>query len=558
MNTLPLPTLKTSIFSLGALLFSLTAPAWAKTLYVNGSTGNDSTSYAANGPSAPWRTIGRAAWGSSNRDVRNGTEAARAGDIVLVAAGTYSGTATQSRNEILYYNENNGTAGNPLIFRANGTVILTQTGRGPLIGSYQRNYVTWDGFTIDENNALSYPDVGPVSIAGCTGCVIQNIQLTGNGTDFSRPDNHPGIRIEQSQLITVRNNRVHNFYNGNLPGINPNNGACIQIYAADGILIENNELYDCGSGVFFKGGPWSGMATNASTVRYNYIHDIGEVRNGSPDGHAVIAYAGAPYTAQNPLRIYQNILRNGSSAAFVLWPGSQSDPTGGPQHVKFVNNTADNFRNGIWVQSSLIVDFGNMFWNNIVTNVSAEEIAYTEHNNLITKNHFDIDHNVYFGFQSFASTLDGRYTLAQWRSSFNQDAASPVTQNVNPLYQDGTNGNYHLQSNSPALIQGVDVLDLNGNGSTADSIPAGAYITGNEVIGLNTGGITPPPPPPPPSNACDLDGNGVTVTDVQVCVNQALGITACTSADIDQDNRCNVVDVQRVVNAALGGPCLTP
>ena len=56
----------------------------------------------------------------------------------------------------------------------------------------------------------------------------------------------------------------------------------------------------------------------------------------------------------------------------------------------------------------------------------------------------------------------------------------------------------------------------------------------------------------------DLNASGdVNVTDVQLAVNQALGVAPC-QADINKDGQCNVIDVQRVVNAALGGTCVTP
>ena len=54
------------------------------------------------------------------------------------------------------------------------------------------------------------------------------------------------------------------------------------------------------------------------------------------------------------------------------------------------------------------------------------------------------------------------------------------------------------------------------------------------------------------------------MADAQLCVNQAIGVAACLpsgqagTADINQDGQCNVVDVQRVVNAALGGQCVSP
>jgi len=41
---------------------------------------------------------------------------------------------------------------------------------------------------------------------------------------------------------------------------------------------------------------------------------------------------------------------------------------------------------------------------------------------------------------------------------------------------------------------------------------------------------------------------------VQQSVNQALGMAGCTTGDIDNNGFCNVIDVQRVVNAALGVP----
>jgi fibronectin type 3 domain-containing protein len=46
------------------------------------------------------------------------------------------------------------------------------------------------------------------------------------------------------------------------------------------------------------------------------------------------------------------------------------------------------------------------------------------------------------------------------------------------------------------------------------------------------------------------------VIDVQIGVNMALGTTPCT-ANIDGTGVCNVVVVQRVINAALGGTCVT-
>jgi len=56
---------------------------------------------------------------------------------------------------------------------------------------------------------------------------------------------------------------------------------------------------------------------------------------------------------------------------------------------------------------------------------------------------------------------------------------------------------------------------------------------------------------------CDLNQDGVVnATDVQLAIDMALGSIPCT-ANIDGAGVCNVAIVQRVVNAALGGACVT-
>lgn len=56
--------------------------------------------------------------------------------------------------------------------------------------------------------------------------------------------------------------------------------------------------------------------------------------------------------------------------------------------------------------------------------------------------------------------------------------------------------------------------------------------------------------------SCDFNSDGiVNALDVQLAVNQAIGISSCDSADLNRDGQCDTADVQRVVDAALGRPC---
>ena len=57
--------------------------------------------------------------------------------------------------------------------------------------------------------------------------------------------------------------------------------------------------------------------------------------------------------------------------------------------------------------------------------------------------------------------------------------------------------------------------------------------------------------------SCDVNGDGVVdSSDVQAAINQALRIAPCVTADLQQNGVCSVIDVQRVINAVLGGACV--
>jgi hypothetical protein len=58
-------------------------------------------------------------------------------------------------------------------------------------------------------------------------------------------------------------------------------------------------------------------------------------------------------------------------------------------------------------------------------------------------------------------------------------------------------------------------------------------------------------------NPCDLTLDGkVDAADVQAAINMSLGMSTC-SANIAGRNACNVVVVQRVINASMGASCTT-
>jgi parallel beta-helix repeat protein len=427
----------------------------AKTLYVNAQTGNDSTSYAQNGPGQPWRTIGRAAWGSTNRASPNSSEAARGGDVVLIAPGIYweTGDPAGGRFTVSLNPVNDGTAQNPIIFRGEGLVyIRMQAGhRGAMIGCNSRSHIIWDNFQIDDYYGGSQSDTGPVVFSGGNYCQIINSDIKGHpGTYFhgypTYGGNYRGISLEPANNTLIRNNRIHNFRGGT-------NEAGIMAYDSNDNIIENNEIFNNGAGVFLKGiHDWATQRRNI--VRKNIVRDnfIGIRVLGSEDAD-----------------VYQNILiGNGDGLYAGFSPALRT---------RFVNNTLYNNARGFTPQSDELVDilvFGNIFaassgsaihtWG--INGPSAQDVSYNR--------------NLYFNNASHAS-YDTAISFSSWQSTHRQDQNGL---SANPQFLNAAGNDFRLGASSPARGLSIDILDLTGDGSTTNAIAAGAYVTGNEIIGL--------------------------------------------------------------------------
>jgi hypothetical protein len=85
----------------------------------------------------------------------------------------------------------------------------------------------------------------------------------------------------------------------------------------------------------------------------------------------------------------------------------------------------------------------------------------------------------------------------------------------------------------------------------------GKQWNGTDWQSIN-GLISTPPPSTSATSACDLNSDGVVDSkDYQLAIDQALGVLPCTNAALLNNGQCNVVGVQRVVNATLSGVCST-
>jgi hypothetical protein len=101
-----------------------------------------------------------------------------------------------------------------------------------------------------------------------------------------------------------------------------------------------------------------------------------------------------------------------------------------------------------------------------------------------------------------------------------------------------------LSGNTYTLALSISFLDFGEKNIYAQAFTANGLGSGWQTLGTWT-----------VPSACDLNADGAaTIADVQLIVNEALGVTPAVD-DLNGDGTVNVVDVQIVTNAALGKGC---
>jgi hypothetical protein len=183
-----------------------------------------------------------------------------------------------------------------------------------------------------------------------------------------------------------------------------------------------------------------------------------------------------------------------------------------------------------------------------------------------------------YAFQ-FSNAQLSTSPVAQTSKSFGYPGTIPsISANT------GSNGIvWAAESTNPAVLHAYNAMNLaelynsNQAASGRDHFGAGnkfiapAIANGKVYVGTTTGvgvfGLLESAPLAPTGlsagsvgggiHSCDFNNDGtVNVQDVQLAIDMALGLSTCT-ANIDGAGVCNVIVVQRVINTALGGPCVT-
>lgn len=224
-----------------------------------------------------------------------------AGDVVGIKAGvsvdlpapasdnipafnpTNSGSGSANANRIIYVTQypaislsSVATNGNRTEFRHAGVApgisggVGTGDG-GPMLGAYQRNYITYDGFYIDMAEAYMSEDSGVIRAEQSTGITFRNFVIKGAALTVA---SNPIIYRPQDALDTILSNfRAYDFTNDGTGSATPQAALFSDQYGDRNFLIEHGEIYNTQRGIFLKGTA-PGPDFNYGTIQYMVVHDV--------------------------------------------------------------------------------------------------------------------------------------------------------------------------------------------------------------------------------------------------------------------------------------------
>lgn len=424
-------------------------------------------------------------------DLATALSTATAGAIIGLIPGVYSRQSPggESRFAVAWNPSNSGSSGNPIRIvakymastdanSANWSEMqadLITTYGSPAFGSDGRDYIEWYGvYASDESgHSASADDTSVCVLHSADHCVIKYCLIRGDGAKWGA-NNYHGVTIEDCNNFTVAYNEISNYYTGSVGATNANGCGVMLDHSGGTGLIEHNYLHDCGAGVFHKRSDSSGGGAfnhGNHIVRLNKIVDCEfGVRADSNQSTGETTWT---------FDVYKNLMVGCNYAAYN---GNSSNDLSGD--VRFVNNTLVNCTAGHATnQQPYDATAGHKFYNNVVYDPAQaynwDEWTSGELSSLSTTE-FLANYNVWY---SAATFMDGDVMSAQSMATMQglgQDVNSITS---DPLFTNYAGGVYTLQAGSPARDLGIDILDLQGGGTSA-SIHAGCYVTGSETIGI--------------------------------------------------------------------------
>lgn len=480
-----------------------------------------SSSYTATHYVAPYTEVagateddedmGATAWtnaASSSTPTTAGTAMRRAtaGNKTRFGSGVYEltpvfGGGSTTRFTAALHPRNSGTAENPIVWFAENPAA-TSTGLTelpvcelrrenetftddvvcPVIGTAGApgagNYHIFDGFYINETLCRAGASSGVCQVVGgpSTGIewrrmVIDRRDITAYDEWSSAPvGGYNGNSWFVQGATDVR--WVDCYILGNNTMTNESNDAVIETYSLIDGVIENCTFIQCGYSWYFKAENEGGQLQDNCIARFNLVD----------------SYNGGSSQICGNTTVYQNVIRATNFPGTWYNPAGV-DPAAAPCH--WYNNTlictGGTFQAAMYIRGNRVSDGTDSFYNNIVYVNGSNSVQFVElesQTSGVPMDEFDrYNYNVYYradgGTPRWVDSGVSYTSFASWQTqaaTYGTDPHSDVYESdsiyQDPLFVNYGAGNFRLQGGSPALTAGVG------------GAPAGAYITGNEEIGV--------------------------------------------------------------------------
>jgi len=458
------------------------AQVWGKTFYLDGNLSADCSG-------STYSIANRNCSGSDGQGYKTLQSAITnllGGDTLYVRAGTYIRTTNNTSSGSLAISVS-GTAAQPTVVSAypgEQPVICTQAGRcqyNPNPGDTSINVCTGAGG--EGGAACYYPNpaigiganfvtvsgfktYGQVLIGGVHDVVVKNSDLGGGGPHINQGSVVMIDTTGTAYNITIQNNLIHNSAWGEQNA----NGSAVMGYNFSAI-IENNEFYD-NWGCDIRPKDTGNQIGRTIEIRRNFFRP-------SSIFPTAAGFCGINQDGNvDQINIYQNIFYNKSGA--ISWQSSGINPT-----VAY-NNTFINSG----VEYADFLDRPETSYNNLFYHTTAGQ-KFTDVQSTVPTATLIYDYNCYYSTQSTPWLNKGIIrgtTLSAWKSFSGVDTHSV---SINPAFVNPT-------GNRPADFKRSSYAGDVPSGGPFGTV-CGAYITGNEVIGVSANFSPPPPPSPGPS-----------------------------------------------------------
>jgi len=486
------------------------------------------------------------------------------GDAVVIHAGTYAqGASTINMKTGTLSGTSCATTSYYLAYPGDEPVITFAGGSPGLSSSASQSCFTVDGGQWLQTTQGTGRGFGASLQVPMYGWLITHVDISGFTDNI-----FPQYYQNGTQIL---NNYIHGAYAGGDFGhdiylgsnVVASNGTIIRgnviADAADtcihangpmtNITIDSNFIYGCDSPILLQSG------VNHSTLQNNIAFTSGQDLFGIGT-----YYSGDAWQCHDE---NHNVIRNNtffmdgqawmsgmspSSAFPLLWVADDGTCQSGISYTPDLGH--NTYANNIMVHScgSSCIGTPGPLLRYTGTNSTTYLQTDTWQNNIL----INLDTTAYLIDPGPVAGYPGIEPCAWFTNTANVPLASGNLCNTNPdltaanaaWYTMPQNWNLKVTSSSPALAASLasnapafDIL-----GAPRQAVPTiGAYEF----------------PPLTSTSPCDLNGDGVVnAADVTTAINQALGTAACTNANLTGSG-CNVVDVQRVINAAIGGACVT-